>query len=82
MAGVKGTVMEMVSGNRSQLKFCENEDGNFQQAVIHAQWLIQKLLREHHIPLINVVKHQHRSGKTCPRLLLTTWDHFSQHCSK
>ncbi|MGN7331826.1 N-acetylmuramoyl-L-alanine amidase [Bacillus altitudinis] len=67
-------------GNRKSIgiEICENEDGNFQQAVKHAQWLIQKLLKEHGIPLANVVTHQHWSGKTCPRLLLATWDEFKR----
>ncbi|OLP64883.1 N-acetylmuramoyl-L-alanine amidase XlyA precursor [Bacillus pumilus] len=67
-------------GNRKSIgiEICENEDGDFQQAVKHAQWLIQKLLRAHHIPLSNVVTHQHWSGKVCPRLLLSTWDQFKK----
>ena len=69
------------NGNRKSIgiEICENEDGNFQQAVKHAQWLIQKLLKEHNIPLANVVTHQHWSGKTCPRLLLATWDEFKRN---
>lgn len=68
------------NGNRKSIgiEICENVDGNFPQAVKHAQWLIQKILREHHIPLKNVVTHQHWSGKTCPRLLLSTWDEFKK----
>ncbi|MEK5133698.1 N-acetylmuramoyl-L-alanine amidase [Bacillus sp. FSL W8-0645] len=67
-------------GNRKSIgiEICENEDGNFRKAVKHAQWLIQKLLKEHHIPLANVVTHQYWSGKACPRQLLSTWDEFKK----
>ncbi|MGE6631047.1 N-acetylmuramoyl-L-alanine amidase [Bacillus sp. NPDC077027] len=65
-------------GNRKSIgiEICENEDGDFKQAVKNAQWLIQKLMIEHNIPLSNVVTHQHWSGKDCPRKLLASWAEF------
>ncbi|KIL23704.1 hypothetical protein B4127_2637 [Bacillus pumilus] len=58
------------------IEICENADGNFEQAVENAQWLIRKLMTEQGIPLANVVPHKRWSGKNCPRKLLNRWDSF------
>lgn len=58
------------------IEICENADGNFEQAVENAQWLIRKLMGDLGIPLSNVVPHKHWSGKECPRKLLGRWDQF------
>ncbi|WP_458109821.1 peptidoglycan recognition protein family protein [Bacillus zhangzhouensis] len=58
------------------IEICENADGNFEQAVENAQWLIRKLMGDLRIPLSNVVPHKHWSGKECPRKLLNRWDDF------
>ncbi|KEP28425.1 N-acetylmuramoyl-L-alanine amidase [Bacillus safensis] len=58
------------------IEICENADGNFEQAVENAQWLIRKLIEDLGIPLSNVVPHKHWSGKECPRKLLGRWDQF------
>lgn len=58
------------------IEICENADGDFEQAVENAQWLIRKLMGELGISLSNVVPHKHWSGKQCPRKLLNRWDSF------
>lgn len=58
------------------IEICENSDGDFEKAVRNAQWLINKLMNEHNIPIENVVTHKHWSGKNCPRKLLNRWDEF------
>jgi len=66
------------SGNTQSIgiEICENSDGNFEQAVANAQWLINNLMNTHNISLSNVVTHQHWSGKNCPRKLLHRWQEF------
>ncbi|WP_409017997.1 N-acetylmuramoyl-L-alanine amidase [Bacillus velezensis] len=66
------------TGNRKSIgiEICENSDGDFEKAVVNAQWLIKKLMKEQGISLANVVPHQHWSGKYCPRKLLDRWDSF------
>lgn len=65
-------------GNRQSIgiEICENVDGDFEKAVKNAQWLIEKLMRDHNIPKANVVPHKHWSGKNCPHKLLAGWAHF------
>lgn len=65
-------------GNRQSIgiEICENSDGDFEKAVKNAQWLIEKLMKDHDIPKANVVPHKHWSGKNCPHKLLTGWAHF------
>ncbi|MGM0814948.1 MAG: peptidoglycan recognition protein family protein [Bacillota bacterium] len=58
------------------IEICENAEGNFEQAVENAQWLIRKLMGDFEIPLSNVVPHKHWSGKDCPRKLLGRWEQF------
>ncbi|WJZ23602.1 N-acetylmuramoyl-L-alanine amidase [Listeria phage LIS04] len=58
------------------IEICENTDSDFEVAVKNAQWLINKLMKEHGISLSNVVPHKHWSGKLCPRKLLDRWDSF------
>lgn len=64
------------TGNRQSIgiEICENRDGNFEQAVSNAIWLVAKLMREHNIPIGNVVPHKHWSGKQCPHKLLGRWN--------
>lgn len=66
------------AGNRQSIgiEICENSDGNFEQAVKNAQWLIKKLMRDYNIPKANVVPHMKWSGKNCPHKLLGRWDSF------
>ncbi|AZJ43687.1 N-acetylmuramoyl-L-alanine amidase [Bacillus velezensis] len=66
------------TGNRKSIgiEICENSDGDFEKAVVNAQWLIKKLMKEQGISLANVVPHQHWSGKYCPHKLLDRWDSF------
>ncbi len=66
------------AGNRQSIgiEICENSDGDFEQAAKNAQWLIEKLMKDHNIPKANVVPHKHWSGKNCPHKLLTGWAHF------
>lgn len=65
-------------GNRQSIgiEICENVDGDFQQAVKNAQWLIMKLMTDHGISSDCVVPHKHWSGKNCPSTLLLGWQTF------
>lgn len=66
------------TGNRKsiQIEICENEDGDFDKAVKHAQLLINRFMKEYKIPLKNVVPHKKWSGKDCPHVLLPKWNEF------
>lgn len=66
------------AGNRQSIgiEICENIDGNLEKAIKNAQWLIEKLMKDHGIPKSNVVPHKKWSGKNCPRRLLSRWDSF------
>lgn len=65
-------------GNRRSIgiEICENSDGDFEKAVNNAQWLVNKLMKDHNISLTNVVSHKHWSGKKCPHKLLSRWGSF------
>jgi N-acetylmuramoyl-L-alanine amidase len=67
--GLRGT------GNRQSIgiEICENSDGDFSKAVSNAIELVQYLMKKHGIGIMNVVPHQHWSGKYCPRKLLASW---------
>ncbi|WP_181349058.1 N-acetylmuramoyl-L-alanine amidase family protein [Thalassobacillus sp. CUG 92003] len=67
-------------GNRSSIgiEICENEEGDFNQAVSQAVQLIRSLQSRYHIPLSHVVSHRHWSGKNCPRKLLPVWQDFKR----
>lgn len=58
------------------IEICENSDGDFNQAVENAVWLVRQLIERHNIPISNVVPHHHWSGKDCPRKLLPRWEEF------
>src|SRR5690606_13563112 len=58
------------------IEICENSDGDFNQAVKNAAWLVRQLMERHNIPINNVVPHKRWSGKNCPRKLLSRWDEF------
>lgn len=66
------------TGNRKSIgiEICENVDGNLGEAIDHAVWLIKRLMKEHNIPIENVVPHKKWSGKNCPRKILPTWSNF------
>jgi N-acetylmuramoyl-L-alanine amidase len=70
--GLNGT------GNRKsiQVEICENEDGDFDQAVSNAIIRIRQLMNLYNISILNVVPHKRWSGKDCPHLLLKSWDGF------
>lgn len=66
------------TGNRRSIgvEICENMDGNQKKANDHAVWLVQKLMKDHNIPIEHVVPHKRWSGKNCPRKLLPNWNSF------
>ena len=66
------------SGNRQSIgiEICENAGINQAKANDNAIWLIQKLMKDHKIPVTRVVPHKHWSGKNCPSKLLPAWDSF------
>ncbi len=59
------------TGNRESiaLEICENRDGNSQQAIANAAWLVAKLLKDHGLSIDRVRQHYNWSGKNCPRVL-------------
>ncbi|MHA6258478.1 peptidoglycan recognition protein family protein [Sporosarcina sp. CAU 1771] len=65
-------------GNRKSIgiEICEYEGINEGKANDNAVWLIRKLMKEHTIPIGNVVMHKHWSGKNCPRKLIPIWSDF------
>ncbi len=66
------------AGNRQSIgiEICENSDGDFEKAVANAQWLIEKLMKDHGISKANVVTHKKWSGKNCPHKLIGRWSEF------
>lgn len=59
------------TGNRESiaLEICENRDGNSQQAIANAAWLVAKMLKDHGLSKDRVRQHYDWSGKNCPRVL-------------
>lgn len=66
------------AGNRQSIgiEICENIDGDYAKAEENAIELIRYLMKEHNIPIENVVPHKHWSGKQCPWKILPRWDEF------
>ena len=66
------------AGNQQSIgvEICVNSDGDFEQAVQNAAWLVKKLMNDHNIPISRVVPHRHWTGKNCPRNLLPRWQEF------
>ncbi len=60
-----------VKGNNESIgiEICVNPDSDFKKAVANAADLVRFLMAKHDIPLINVVQHNHWSGKNCPRYI-------------
>ena len=66
-------------GNYSSIaiEICVNSDGDFTKAKGNSIELVCYLMDKYHIPLKNVVPHQHWSGKNCPRNILKSgWEKF------
>ena len=51
------------------IEICVNSDGNFKKAVKNAAELVKYLVKQHSIPIGNVVQHNRWSGKDCPQNL-------------
>lgn len=71
------------TGNTSSIhiEICVNSDGDFKKAVANAAEVTNQLMKTYHIPIANVVQHNHWSGKNCPRNLRNgdkgvTWNDF------
>ncbi|MCY7487945.1 N-acetylmuramoyl-L-alanine amidase [Paenibacillus alvei] len=56
------------------IETCVNVDGDYEKTLKNVAWLVSKLMKDHNIPLENVVPHKHWSGKNCPQRLLKRWD--------
>lgn len=73
------------TGNRKSLaiEICENPESSLAAATENAAELTADLMRRYHIPLANVVQHNHWSGKNCPRRIRAGepygWDTFLAH---
>lgn len=67
-------------GNMSSIaiEICVNSDGNFAKARANAAWLAAKLMKDHKIPIKNVVQHHKWSGKNCPQKIRAggLWNSF------
>ena len=71
-------------GNETSIgiEICVNSDGNFNNACNNAIALVRKLMRDHNIPIKNVVQHNFWNGKNCPaNLRLGGWNDFIKKCS-
>ncbi|UNT71655.1 N-acetylmuramoyl-L-alanine amidase (plasmid) [Bacillus sp. N447-1] len=68
------------TGNRQSIaiEIAVNQDGNYEKAVDNARKLAAHLMKELNISLDNVKKHQHWSGKNCPRNIIQrgSWNDF------
>jgi N-acetylmuramoyl-L-alanine amidase len=67
------------AGNLSSIaiEICVNADGDFTKAKENAVELVRYLMDKYHIPIANVVQHNHWSGKDCPRKLRKSgWNAF------
>ncbi|OEH86265.1 hypothetical protein BHU72_12075 [Desulfuribacillus stibiiarsenatis] len=69
------------TGNRQSIGIekCINRDGDFNATVQITQWLVANLMKEHNIPIENVVQHNRWSGKNCPQTLRSQqngWTNF------
>ena len=59
------------SGNTESIaiEICVNRDGNYNKAVQNAIELTRHIMNVENITALNVVQHNHWSGKNCPRAL-------------
>lgn len=69
------------TGNRKSIgvEICDNVDGDRAKAEENAIWLVAKLMKDHNIPIENVVQHNRWSGKGCPGILRSRpngWNEF------
>ncbi|WP_240689491.1 N-acetylmuramoyl-L-alanine amidase [Ammoniphilus sp. YIM 78166] len=56
------------------IEVCNFKGINQAKAEANLVWLVVMLMKQHCIPLTNVVPHKHWSGKQCPSTLLPRWD--------
>lgn len=65
------------------IEICVNAGGDFEAAKANAAALVRLLMKEHGIPLDNVVQHNHWNGKDCPKTIRATpraWEAFLGLC--
>ena len=65
------------------IEICVNDGGNFEKAKINAASLVRLLMKEHNIPIENIVQHNKWNGKDCPKTIRATpggWDAFIKLC--
>ncbi|MBE1554820.1 N-acetylmuramoyl-L-alanine amidase family protein [Sporosarcina limicola] len=69
------------SGNRTSIgiEICENPETNTRQAEENAIALTVLLMKEFGVGSIDVVPHQHWSGKYCPRVILKRDESFTSY---
>lgn len=73
------------TGNAKSIgvEICVNAGGDFNKAKANAASLVRLLMKEHGIPLANVVQHNHWTGKDCPYTIRHTaggWEAFLALC--
>lgn len=73
------------TGNSKSIgvEICVNAGGDFNKAKANAASLVRLLMKEHGIPVANVVQHNHWTGKDCPYTIRHTaggWEAFLALC--
>ena len=64
------------------IEICENPETNTKQAEDTAIALTVLLMKEFNSKPVDVVSHQHWSGKYCPRVILKRDGSFAQFCNR
>lgn len=60
-------VYGITNSNSIGIEICVNEDGDYKKAQMKAIELIRHLMKIHHIPKENVIRHFDASRKICPK---------------
>ena len=79
-----GDGLSMGNGDMIGIEICENEGGNFEQAVLNTARLVAYLLEDLDLTIDDVYTHQDFSGKYCPRKMFDNkmWDGFIEQIQK
>jgi N-acetylmuramoyl-L-alanine amidase CwlA len=63
------------------IEMCVNSDGDYLQTIANTIERVRTLMKEHNVPIQNVLQHHDASGKNCPEMLRSgkygiTWSAF------
>lgn len=64
--GDGGRGAKIQNRNSVGVEICVNQDGNYAKALDNARQLTRRLMKELHVDVRHVVRHQDASGKNCP----------------